>query len=85
MPGKVIEIIDAERRIGRVEVFGIPRLINLGVLDAVGPGDWVLVQVGFAVERIDEEAARETMQFLEELGQQFERDLATASGEGGDS
>ena len=64
-----------------MEVFGVPRLINLGMLEAVGPGDWVLVQVGFAVEKIDEEAARETMRLMEELGEQFEQELATAAGE----
>ncbi len=85
MPGKVTEIVDAAKRIGRVEVFGVPRLISLGILDAVSPGDWVLVQVGFAVEKIDEEAARETMSLMEELGQQFEQELAAASGEAGES
>ena len=85
MPGKITEIVDPAKRIGRVEVFGVPRLINLGMLEAVGPGDWVLVQVGFAVEKIDEEAARETMRLMEELGEQFERELATAAGEVGES
>ncbi len=85
MPGKITEIVDAAKRIGRVEVFGVPRLINLGILDAVGPGDWVLVQVGFAVEKIDEEAARETMRLMEELGEQFERELTAAAGEAGEA
>ena len=85
MPGKITEIVDPAKRIGRAEVFGVPRLINLGMLEAVGPGDWVLVQVGFAVEKIDEEAARETMRLMEELGEQFERELATAAGEVGES
>lgn len=85
MPGKIIEIVDAAKRIGRVEVFGVPRLINLGILDAVGPGDWVLVQVGFAVEKVDEEAARETMRLMEELGEQFERELTAAAGEAGEA
>jgi hydrogenase assembly chaperone HypC/HupF len=57
MPGRVTEIVDAAKRIGRVEIFGTPRLVNLGMLDEVTPGDWVLVQVGLAVEKIDEAAA----------------------------
>ncbi len=84
MPGRVTEIVDAARRIGRVEVFGVARLVNLGILDEVTPGEWVLVQVGFAVEKIDEAAARDTMRLLEELGQQFEQELA-AAGEAGES
>ena len=43
--------MDAEKRIGRVEVFGTPRLVHLGLLDDTAPGDWVLVQTGFAVEK----------------------------------
>ncbi|MGQ0571034.1 MAG: HypC/HybG/HupF family hydrogenase formation chaperone [Armatimonadota bacterium] len=76
MPGRVIEIVDPGTRIGRVEVFGTPRLVNLGLLDSVSPGDWVLVQVGFAVEKIDEASAQETMRLLDEIGQVFEQELA---------
>jgi hydrogenase expression/formation protein HypC len=76
MPGRVMEIVDAAKRIGRVEIFGTPRLVNLGMLDEVTPGDWVLVQVGFAVEKIDEAAAQETMRLLEELRGAFEQAVA---------
>mgnify|MGYP001604527897 CR=1 FL=1 len=78
LPGRVLEIVDAEKRIGRVEVFGTPRLVHLGLLDDAAPGDWVLVQTGFAVEKIDEATARETAQLLEELGEAFEGELAPA-------
>jgi hydrogenase expression/formation protein HypC len=84
MPGRVTQIVDAARRIGRVEVFGVPRLVNLAMLEDIAPGDWVLVQVGFAVEKLDEASARETMRLLEELEHQFEQDVA-ATGEGGQS
>jgi hydrogenase assembly chaperone HypC/HupF len=85
MPGRVIEIVDPAKRIGRVEVFGTPRLANLVMLDDVAPGDWVLLQVGFAVEKIDEASARETMRLMEELGEQFERELTAAVGEAGEA
>jgi len=81
LPGRVLEIIDAEKRIGRVEVFGIPRLVHLGLLDDAAPGDWVLVQTGFAVEKIDEMTAQGTTKLLEELGEAFEQELAPAIGE----
>jgi hydrogenase expression/formation protein HypC len=81
VPGRVTEIVDAERRLGRVDVSGTLRLVNLGLLDAVTPGDWVLVQVGFAVEKLDELDARETLRLLEEMGQVMADDLAAAARE----
>ena len=81
MPGRVTEIVDAAKRIGRVDIFGTPRLVNLGMLDEVTPGDWVLVQVGLAVERIDEAEAQETMRLLEELRGAFEQAVAPPVGE----
>jgi hydrogenase expression/formation protein HypC len=76
MPGRVTEIVDATKRIGRVEILGTPRLVNLGMLDEVTLGDWVLVQVGLAVEKIDAAAAQETMRLLEELRGAFEQAVA---------
>jgi hydrogenase expression/formation protein HypC len=81
MPRRVTEIVDAAKRIGRAEIFGTPRLVNLGMLDEVTPGDWVLVQVGLAVEKIDEAAAQETMRLLEELRGAFEQAVAPRVGE----
>jgi hydrogenase expression/formation protein HypC len=81
MPGRVTEVVDTAKRIGRVEIFGTPRLVNLGMLDEVTPGDWVLVQVGLAVEKIDEAAAQETMRLLEELREAFEQAVTPLVGE----
>jgi len=77
MPGKVTEIVDAAQRIGRVFIMGTPRLVHLGMLDEVTPGDWVLVQLGLAVEKIDGEAAQETIRLLEELRAAVEQELAS--------
>ena len=84
MPGRVTEIVDPAKRIGRVELFGIPRLVNLGMLDEVTTGDWVLVQVGCAVEKIDEATAQEAIRLLEELRGALERELAPTIGEEGE-
>ena len=84
LPGRVTEIVNPEKRIGRVEVFGTPRLVNLAMLDEVTPGDWVLIQMGFAAEKIDESVALETMRLLEELGEAFEQELIPAVAEEAD-
>lgn len=81
VPGKVMEIVDAEKRIGWVAILGVPRLVNLGILEEVVPGDWVLVQVGLAVEKIDEAEAQETMRLLEEIQEALAQELAPTPGE----
>jgi len=71
IPGKIIEIVDAENHIAKVEVGGVRRNINTGMLDAaeVQIGNYVLIHVGFAMNRIDEHEAQETLRVLEEIGQ----------------
>ncbi|HEU5298393.1 MAG TPA: HypC/HybG/HupF family hydrogenase formation chaperone [bacterium] len=78
IPGKVTEITDAAARLARVEVSGTPRIVNTVLLDDVAPGDWVLVQVGFAVAKLDEAEARQTLDLLEEMSAAYEADLAAA-------
>ncbi len=68
IPGKIVEIIDAENFIAKVEVGGVRRGVNIGMLDDVQIGDWVLVHVGFAMSKIDEKQAAETLRTLQELG-----------------
>ena len=43
--------------------------------DGAGPGDWVLVHVGFALSKIDEEEAHATLRLLEEMGAEYEQEL----------
>jgi hydrogenase expression/formation protein HypC len=75
IPGRVVSIEDAERKLATVDVSGVTRLINLAcVVDEEHPiesilGAWVLVHVGFAMSCIDEAQARETLQILTELGE----------------
>lgn len=79
-----MEIVDAEHHIAKAEVVGVRRNVNIGLLaegpDAVGVGDWVLIHVGFAMSKIDEQEARETREFLEKLGEPFEQELAELQG-----
>lgn len=76
IPGQVVEWVDRENAIAKVDVSGVRRPVNLGLLDGVGVGDWVLIHVGFAMSHIDEEEAAATLKFLKELGDPFEEELA---------
>jgi hydrogenase expression/formation protein HypC len=75
IPGQIIRIDDAENLVATVDVLGVRRQINIAcvVNDAHPPeacvGDWVLVHVGFAMSRIDEAEAQETLRLLEELAE----------------
>ena len=68
IPAKIVEITDAENNIAKVEVGGVRRAVNIGMLDSVEIGDYVLVHVGFAMSKIDEKEAEETLRLLQELG-----------------
>ncbi len=75
IPGQIVAITDAEALMAEVEVSGVRRPVNIACI--VGEdhppqacvGDWVLVHVGFAMSRIDEEEARKTLAILEQLGE----------------
>jgi hydrogenase expression/formation protein HypC len=75
IPGRILSIDDAARKLATVEVGGVRRQINIAcIVDEAHPvescvGDWVLVHVGFAMSRIDEEQAALTLQVLAELGE----------------
>jgi hydrogenase expression/formation protein HypC len=70
IPGRIVEFVDEENAIAKVEVGGVRRNVNLGLLDrdAIALGDYVLVHVGFAMSRIDEHEAAETLRLLREIG-----------------
>jgi hydrogenase expression/formation protein HypC len=75
IPGEVIAITDAESMLATVNVSGVRRTINIGLLDDITPGDWVLVHVGFAMSKIDEAEAQATLALLEGLGQAYTDEL----------
>ncbi len=72
-------MIDSETRLAKVEVAGVTRSVNIGLLDGenggVGPGDWVLIHVGFAISQVDEEEARATHDLLVRMGRDYEQEL----------
>jgi hydrogenase expression/formation protein HypC len=79
IPGQIIEIVDEENRLAKVDVAGVRRNVNVGLLDGegrgVGPGDWVLIHVGFAISQVDEEEARATRDLLVRMGADYEQEL----------
>ena len=68
IPGRIVEIVDEAGGIAKVEVGGVRRNVNVALLDAVRVGDYVLIHVGFALSKVDEHEAAETLRLLEELG-----------------
>jgi len=79
IPGRVVEITDESNRLARVEVAGVRRNVNVGLLDGDGdgvtPGDWVLIHVGFALSKVDEEEAQATLRLLQRMGDAYEQEL----------
>jgi hydrogenase expression/formation protein HypC len=75
IPGKILELLDDSRQSALIDVAGVKRKVDLGLLenDMPKPGDWVLIHVGFAMSKISEKDATEQMQMLTMLG---EKDLA---------
>jgi len=70
---------DGELRMGRVDFSGVQRQACLAYLPEVQVGDYVLVHVGFAISRIDEEAAHETLAALKEMGELAELGTSAAN------
>ena len=79
IPGQIVEVVDEPRRLARIDVAGVRRTVNIGLLDGAdggaAPGDWVLVHVGFAISRVDEEEAIATRRLLEQMGMEYEQEL----------
>jgi hydrogenase expression/formation protein HypC len=78
IPGEVVEILTDQTDLAKVDVSGVRRAINIGLLEneALVPGDWVLIHVGFAMSKIDEQEAKAAMDFLEGIGQAYDDEIA---------
>ncbi len=79
IPGQIVEVVDPVNQLARVDVAGVHRNVNIGLLDTegdgLGPGDWVLIHVGFAISQVDEAEALATRQLLEQMGADYEQEL----------
>lgn len=71
IPGQVVSMVDGYgNQLALVNVEGVSRRVNIGLLDegSVGAGDWVLIHMGFALERVDEEKAAQALEGLQMMG-----------------
>jgi hydrogenase expression/formation protein HypC len=79
IPGQVVEIVDQANRLAKVDVAGVQRNVNIGLLDNDGTGavagDWVLIHVGFALSKVDEDEAQATLRLLQRMGDAYEQEL----------
>jgi hydrogenase expression/formation protein HypC len=77
IPGQIVEIVDETFQIAKVDVSGVKRGVSIALLssEGVAPGDWVLIHVGFAMSKIDEREAQETMKALQEMGAAYTDEL----------
>lgn len=69
IPGRIVEFVDPGHQIAKAEVSGVRRNINVGLVlpDGLEIGDWVLIHVGFALSKIDEDEAQRTIAYLTQL------------------
>ena len=79
IPAQVVAFRDPERFLADVEVSGVRRAVNVALVsggpDGVEIGDWVLVHVGFALSRIDEDEAHATLRFFEQMSEEYQQEL----------
>jgi hydrogenase expression/formation protein HypC len=77
IPGEIVEILSDRPDLAMVDVCGVKRAINIGLLEdeRVVPGDWILIHVGFALSKIDEVEAKAALDFLESIGQAYEDEI----------
>ena len=66
IPGKVIEI---EKNVAKVDVGGMLRDVSLDLCPDVSIGEYVLIHTGFAIQKVDEEEATETLELLKQLAE----------------
>lgn len=73
IPGQVVDTVDAENYLAKVDVSGVRRTISVRLLADTGlkDGDWVLVHVGFAMAKIDEAEAQATLDQLQKMGKDY--------------
>jgi hydrogenase expression/formation protein HypC len=77
IPGQLEEFSDINAHLARVNVSGVTRIINIGLLEdeELKCGDWVLIHVGFAMSKIDEEEASLALASLQLMGQAYDDEL----------
>jgi len=81
IPGKILDLEqEGESRLARVEFGGITRKVSLDLVPEAGVGDYVIVHVGFAISKVDEEEAHRTLELLEQMSALQDEEPAEAAG-----
>jgi hydrogenase expression/formation protein HypC len=77
IPGQLVSVRDTHEHLARVDVSGVTRVINIGLLEDedLQPGDWVLIHVGFAMSKIDEDEANRALASLQLMGQAYDDEM----------
>ena len=77
IPGQLVELIETNEHLARVDVSGVTRIVNIGLLEdeRLAAGDWVLIHVGFAMSKIDEQEANRALASLKLMGQAYGDEL----------
>jgi hydrogenase expression/formation protein HypC len=86
IPGEIVEILPDHPDLAVADVGGVRRPINIGLLDGAPtvPGDWILIHVGFALSKIDQAEAAAALDFLQDMGQAYDDEIAALRAEEGD-
>lgn len=81
IPGQLVAFTDEHPHLAMVEVSGVSRKINIGLLedDGLVVGDWILIHVGFAMSKIDEREAERALDGLKLMGQAYDDELLALS------
>jgi hydrogenase expression/formation protein HypC len=79
IPAQIVSFVDEEAGLAKAEISGVRRTVSVALCPEAGVGDWVLVHVGFALELIDEERARETLELLEQIGEPYQQEVRDIS------
>ena len=79
IPGELVELPGDDTDLGLVTVAGVRRKVNLGLLieeEDLAIGDWVLIHVGFALAKIDEQEAANALEMLRGMGPAYDQELS---------
>jgi len=82
IPGQLVELCADNDQLARVEIAGVRRVINIGLLEdeVLAPGDWVLIHVGFAMSKIDEDEAAMALASLQLMGSGLDDEMRMLRG-----
>jgi hydrogenase expression/formation protein HypC len=75
IPAQIVELVATDSGLAKAEISGVRRIVSVALCPEAEVGDWVLVHVGFALSRIDEDEARQTLELLEQMGEAYEQEL----------